>query len=71
MRYINWIALVLVIIGALNWGMVGFFEINVVTAIFSITLSRIIFAIIGIAGLWALSFFRYFEPRNDLKDKKD
>jgi len=60
MRVINWIALILVIIGALNWGMVGFFGIDVITGLFGPTVARIIFAIVGLAGLWSISFFRHF-----------
>lgn len=57
MRIINYIALILVIIGALNWGMIGFFNIDVISGIFSYTVSHVIFAIVGLAGLWAFSFF--------------
>ncbi len=48
------ILLVLVIIGALNWGLVGFFKFDLVAAIFGgqlTALSRTIFAIVGLAGL--------------------
>ncbi len=62
MRVINWIALILVIVGALNWGMVGFFQVDVVSAIFggsAAPLARIIFGIVGLAGLWSISFFKH------------
>lgn len=58
MKVVHTIVLILLIIGALNWGMIGFFNINVVTALFSIGLSRIIFAIVGLAGLWGFLFFK-------------
>lgn len=60
MRIVNFIVLILVIIGALNWGLVGFFGIDIITGIFGGTfqISRIIFAIIGLAGLWSFSFFK-------------
>ena len=48
------IALVLVIIGAINWGLVGFFRFDLVAAIFG-TMSvivRIIYAIVGLAGIY-------------------
>lgn len=59
MKYINCIALTLVIIGALNWLLVGLFEFNLVDAIFGSLsfLSRIIYAIVGIAGLWSIAFY--------------
>ncbi len=66
MRVINWIALILVIIGALNWGMVGFFGIDVIGRIFGGThtgLARTLYALVGLAGLWCLSFFRCL-PKN-------
>ncbi|MEG0829213.1 MAG: DUF378 domain-containing protein [Anaerovoracaceae bacterium] len=54
------LTLALIIIGALNWGLVGFFKYNLVTSIFGPNLeivSRIIFAFVGLAGLYAISFF--------------
>ncbi|WAA10025.1 DUF378 domain-containing protein [Fervidibacillus albus] len=47
-------ALVLTIIGAINWGLIGFFQFDLVAAIFGgqdSALSRIIFGLVGIAGL--------------------
>lgn len=52
--------LALVIIGAINWGLIGFFQYDLVSSIFGPDLriiSRIIFAIVGLAGLYAISFF--------------
>lgn len=56
MKIIDKIALALVIIGAINWGLVGFFEFNLVDAIFGelSIFTRIIYALVGIAGLWAI-----------------
>lgn len=61
MRVIGIIALILVIIGALNWGMIGFFGVDVVSSIFgpATMLTRVVFALVGLAGLWSLSFFRH------------
>ena len=53
------IALILVIIGAINWGSIGLFGFDLVGAIFGgqgALLSRIIFAVVGLAGLWAVTF---------------
>lgn len=60
MRVIHWIALILVIVGALNWGMVGFFNINIVDAIFGrgSAIARIIYALVGLSGLWCFSLFK-------------
>ena len=59
MKILNYIALTLVIIGALNWLLVGLFEFNLVDSLFGINsvLSRIIYVIVGIAGLWSFAFF--------------
>ena len=57
MNTIDNIALTLVIIGAINWGSVGIFKFDIVSAIFGgqdAILSRIIFTLVGIAGLWAI-----------------
>lgn len=51
-------ALVLTIIGAINWGLIGFFGFDVVGALFggqSGIISRIIFALVGLAGLWCIT----------------
>ncbi len=51
------IALILVIIGALNWGSIGFFGFDLVGVLFGgqgSVLARIIFAVVGIAGLWSI-----------------
>jgi len=59
-RFLTWTCLTLVIIGAINWGLIGFFQFDLVAAIFggmSAWVSRIIYALIGLAGLYALSFY--------------
>ena len=56
MKIIDKIALVLIIIGAINWGLIGFFEFNLVDTIFGqmSILSRIIYALVGLSGLWGI-----------------
>ena len=58
MKAIDYIVLVLVIIGAINWGLVGFFGLDLVAFLFGSmsVLSRIIYAVIGICALYAISF---------------
>ena len=58
MKAIDNIVLVLVITGAINWGLVGFFGLDLVAFLFGSmsVLSRIIYAVIGICGLYAISF---------------
>lgn len=56
MKIVDKIALILIIIGAINWGLVGIFNFNLVDAIFGTmsVISRIIYALVGISGLWAI-----------------
>ena len=58
MKALDYIVLVLVIIGAINWGLVGFFGLDLVAFLFGSMsiLSRIIYAVIGICGLYAISY---------------
>lgn len=51
--------LILLIIGGINWGLVGFFNYNLVSAIFGgnlVIISRIIYAVVGLSALYAISF---------------
>jgi uncharacterized membrane protein YuzA (DUF378 family) len=57
----NKTVLTLVIVGALNWLLIGLFQFDLVAAIFggqSAVFSRIIYCIIGLAGIWAITFWR-------------
>lgn len=56
MKIIDTIALVLIIIGAINWGLIGLFNFNLVDAIFGTMsiISRIIYILVGISGLWGI-----------------
>jgi len=53
---IDWAALVLTIIGALNWGLVGLFRFNLVSFLFGGIpfLETLIYVIVGLAGLWLI-----------------
>ena len=59
MKTLQKIALALTIIGAINWGLIGFFGFNLVSAVFgSMTwVSRIIYALVGLGGLYLISFY--------------
>jgi uncharacterized membrane protein YuzA (DUF378 family) len=53
--FIGWLATILVIIGALNWGLVGLFSFDLVNAIFGAgTLATIIYVLVGLSGLWMI-----------------
>lgn len=59
MKIINGIALTLVIIGAINWLLVGLFKFNLVDALFGSlsVLTRIVYSIVGLAGLWCIALY--------------
>ncbi|TKH14702.1 DUF378 domain-containing protein [Bacillus wiedmannii] len=61
------IALVFTVIGAVNWGLIGFFQFDLVAAIFggqNSVLARIIYGIVGISGLINLGLL--FKPSENL-----
>ena len=66
---IDKIALLLAVIGALNWGSIGLFGFDVVAFLFGgqmALLSRIIFALVGLAGLWCINLlFKHLGPDRD------
>jgi uncharacterized membrane protein YuzA (DUF378 family) len=55
-KTINVIAMILLIVGGLNWGLVGLFNLDVVAAIFGAgtTLARIVYVLVGVAALWGI-----------------
>lgn len=59
MKTLNTVTLTLVIIGALNWLLVGLFKFNLVDYIFGSmsALSRIIYTLVGLAGIWSIAFY--------------
>ena len=66
------LALILTIIGAVNWGSIGFFQFDLVAWLFGgqdNIISRIIFALVGLAGLWCVTLL--FRERNVLADPED
>ncbi|MBE7086427.1 MAG: DUF378 domain-containing protein [Clostridiales bacterium] len=57
MRIANIIAYILVLLGALNWGLVGFFDFNLVTSIFNGGMAAgavIVYTLIALAALWLI-----------------
>ena len=52
------VSLILVIVGALNWGLVGLFQLDLVAWLFggsAMMLSRIVYTLIALAGIWTVS----------------
>lgn len=58
-KALDCIALTVSIIGAVNWGLVGFFDFNLVAFLFGSMswLSRIVYALVGLCGLYLLTFY--------------
>lgn len=56
MKALDAVALVLVIVGGLNWLLVGLFELDVVAAVFGegSVLAKIVYVLVGLAALWML-----------------
>lgn len=56
MKIIDRIALVLIIIGAINWGLIGIFNFNLVETVFGglSVITRIIYILVGVSGLWGI-----------------
>lgn len=56
MKVIDKIALALIVIGALNWGLIAIFNFDLVAAIFGdmTILARIVYGLVGLSGLWGI-----------------
>ena len=58
---LDWLAQILLIIGGLNWGLVGLLDLNLVAILFGegSLISRIIYILVGLSALWGLAIFRH------------
>ena len=56
MKVVDKIALVLIIIGAINWGLIALFNLDLVALLFGdmTIVSRIVYGLVGLAGLWCI-----------------
>lgn len=63
MKVLDYTALVIAVVGTVNWGLIGLFNFNLVELIFGNMswLSRIIYILVGICGLYTISFFGRLE----------
>ena len=59
MKITSIISFILVIVGALNWLLVGLFEFNLVDTLFGSlsALTRIVYTLVGIAGIWCIALY--------------
>ncbi|MBE7940209.1 MULTISPECIES: DUF378 domain-containing protein [Ramlibacter] len=58
---LDWIAQILLIVGGLNWGLVGLFDFDLVARLFGdgSMLSRVVYILVGVSALWGLAIFRH------------
>ena len=59
-RPLDWTALTLIIIGAINWGLIGLFRFDLIATLFGgmeSVISRILYVLVGLAGLYCLSLY--------------
>lgn len=63
-KKLKWFALPLASIGAINWGLIGFFNYNLVESIFSTmpTLVKVIYSLVGLSGLYLI--YHMFNSKN-------
>ena len=59
MKVLDYTILTFVVIGAINWGLIGFFDFDLVSTLFGqmSMLTRIVYALVGIGGLYAISYY--------------
>ena len=64
---LDYAALIVTIIGAINWGLIGFFRFDLVAFLFGNMswISRIVYAVVGICGLYMLTFFEKLGRADD------
>ncbi len=63
------VSLLLVILGAINWGLIALFQFDLVSYLFggqAALVSRILYGVIGLAGLWCISLL--FRDREEVRD---
>jgi uncharacterized protein len=69
---LDWLAIILTVVGALNWGLIGLFNFNLVEFLFgSMTLlTRIVYILVGLAGLYLIFTASKFgsDTRDEIRD---
>lgn len=65
MKMLYYVALTIAVIGAVNWGLIGFFNFNLVSALFGVDslISRIVYMLVGISGICILGLFPKIDER--------
>ena len=65
LNWMDWLALVLVVVGGLNWGLIGAFNFNLVATLFGdmTALSRIVYSLVGLSAIYVLMSMFKFERK--------
>lgn len=66
MKFLNALCLTLSIVGALNWGIVGLFDYNLVSSLLGdgTAFTRIVYALVGLSGLYLITFYGILARRD-------
>ena len=61
LNLLDWLALVLLIVGGINWGLVGAFDFDLVATLFGpgSMISRIVYIVVALAALWGFAIMRF------------
>jgi uncharacterized membrane protein YuzA (DUF378 family) len=65
MNVLDWLALILLIVGGLNWGLVGAFDFDLVATLFGpgSMISRIVYILVALAAIWGFAIMRLARAR--------
>ena len=70
MKTLDMIAITIGIIGAINWGLIGFFNFNLVELVFGIGwLTQVVYMVVGLCGLYLLTFYMKIGDRYSRQKK--
>ncbi|MBP3603678.1 MAG: DUF378 domain-containing protein [Lachnospiraceae bacterium] len=69
-KFLDCTALTLTIIGAINWGLIGLFSLDLVALIFGdmSLISRIVYSLVGLSGLYLITFYMYLDRHADRQE---
>jgi uncharacterized protein len=67
---LDWLSIILTVVGALNWGLIGLFNFNLVETLFGTgsLLTRIVYILVGLAGLYLIYTASKFNTRDEVRD---
>ncbi len=69
MRTLDYIFLTILVIGGINWGLLGLFNFNLVGMLFGATsfLTKIIYILVGVSAIYSIMFYSYFTRRDEVR----